>query len=50
MINERTNKNYEAIKTDINNKLSFIKIFKKYYSLISESTETTISTTNKYCL
>jgi hypothetical protein len=50
MINEITNKNYEAIKTDINNKLSFIKIFKKYYSLISESTQTTISTTNKDCL
>ena len=47
MINEITTNHYNNIVTDITkseHKLSFIQIFKKYYSLIkSESTETTKS-------
>lgn len=53
MINEITNKHYIDIVNDITNDFSFIKIFKKYYSLIksesTESTESTKSTTKKDC-
>ena len=45
MINEITTNRYTDIVNDITNDFSFIKIFKKYYSLIkSESTESTEST------